>query len=1252
MHRGAGAGATPIVLVLVLLSRACLAAVAPAHDATLGALAGWERAEAKLDAEGPAGAGAAYFDLLQTDGAALAAAEGRALLREASCGGRGAAQAAMGASDTRADSHATHVGVAGARRDALDTHRKADALRCQGKLREAAPRFARASRLAVAAGDRLAGVLYLQAGARCAARTGDAARGAAWAERADSLLAALAASCGDGAVQDPERITVGAALRRLGGDSRLLRAHLANVAGQHAAADTLYRELVATAFAHGWTRLRCDALVGLGSTHSRRRRVDAASGYFHAALELALRLDDRHRQALVLTHLGYEQTQQRALDAAEATLQQALALIDGCGYAFHRGYVLAGLAAAAEARGERPRAAELFSRAVAEHAALGNDAGELGARQWLAYNLVVQGHYVEAIAHYERCLQILDAQDSLVIRNWVLGGLALTYHKLGRLDAAADHYRRSLEVNRRLGNRVNEAWAQRSLGILSTMRGDYRRALVQLEAARALSDSIGDAEGGGEAQVALAHAHLAVGDLERSREHFEGALALAESGRHEELLRRAAAGAASVCREAGRLDEAQRYARRALALARKWSDQSGTLEALADLAELHLDAGRPDSARAMLAACNRLLAERGSLLQGARVALLEARAAPAPALAVERATAALNLAVDSGLPEREWMARHALGRARLALGDTAAAIRCLEGALEVVESQRRGAGSDELRRHMLRPALAPYELLVAIHAAAGGQGGALRALAVTERSRAQILASHLRDARAHAAVGRGPAPEPEDDAAESERTLRARLTFLQARLQDGSLPAAQREELRLEAQERENEARLLRLRLAERDAAYADAAYPVAGEPSSLLAALDPGEVAVSYFLGADASYVFAARRSGVVVRVLPARHVVEEHVRRFLRLRAGAALSAAAAPPSAVLERAGRQLHALLLQPVLAAADSSATLIVVPDGLLHHLPFCALSDGQGMLLGRCALFHAPSLRVLGFLRQREAARRLAVPPRVPIIAVGCDGGAEPSGIAARLHPYDDSAMTFLPSAAVEARQVAKLFSGAILLTGTAAGELSFRSSPLAEAAVLHVAAHGYADERDVRRSFLALNPPDAGAARAVAGERTAASLEDGLLQWDEAAALPLRSTLVTLASCHSAGGMLAAGEGVIGLTQAFLHAGASSVLATLGKVPDACAHRLVLSFYERMLEGDTAAEALRSVQAAARGQIAADQRAAAEFVLVGDGGVRLPLPDRNRGSGTIAGALGALATALIAVGVLISRRRRARAKG
>jgi CHAT domain-containing protein len=68
----------------------------------------------------------------------------------------------------------------------------------------------------------------------------------------------------------------------------------------------------------------------------------------------------------------------------------------------------------------------------------------------------------------------------------------------------------------------------------------------------------------------------------------------------------------------------------------------------------------------------------------------------------------------------------------------------------------------------------------------------------------------------------------------------------------------------------------------------------------------------------------------------------------------------------------------------------------------------------------------------------------------------------------------------------------------------------------------------------------------------------------------------------VVLSACETGLGRLAGGEGVIGLTRAFLYAGASRVLVSLWPVSDASTADLMVRFYDELLAGTLPAEALR----------------------------------------------------------------------
>jgi len=130
-------------------------------------------------------------------------------------------------------------------------------------------------------------------------------------------------------------------------------------------------------------------------------------------------------------------------------------------------------------------------------------------------------------------------------------------------------------------------------------------------------------------------------------------------------------------------------------------------------------------------------------------------------------------------------------------------------------------------------------------------------------------------------------------------------------------------------------------------------------------------------------------------------------------------------------------------------------------------------------------------------------------------------------------------------------------------------------------------------------RSYLALARDDT----AVSGASD--PLGDGLLTVGDIFTLDLRAGLVTLSACDTGLGQVS-GEGVVGLSRAFIYAGAASVLVSLWRVADAVATTEMQLFYsEAARSGGNKAVALAHAQ---RQMIALLRAGALEA-----GGQRLP---------------------------------------
>jgi len=138
-----------------------------------------------------------------------------------------------------------------------------------------------------------------------------------------------------------------------------------------------------------------------------------------------------------------------------------------------------------------------------------------------------------------------------------------------------------------------------------------------------------------------------------------------------------------------------------------------------------------------------------------------------------------------------------------------------------------------------------------------------------------------------------------------------------------------------------------------------------------------------------------------------------------------------------------------------------------------------------------------------------------------------------------------------------------------VLLLDANATESKFKSQPLGNFKILHFAVHGVSSPQFPERAALILG-------------RDPNAIEDGLLQFQEIIQLSLSADLVTLSACDTATGKLEGEEGIDGLAEAFLLAGAKSVVGALWDVDDSATDTLMRSFYTHLANGEDKASALR----------------------------------------------------------------------
>ena len=410
----------------------------------------------------------------------------------------------------------------------------------------------------------------------------------------------------------------------------------------------------------------------------------------------------------------------------------------------------------------------------------------------------------------------------------------------------------------------------------------------------------------------------------------------------------------------------------------------------------------------------------------------------------------------------------------------------------------------------------------------------------------------------------------------------------------------------------------------------------------------------LEYFLAKNVSYVWAITRNGARVYDLPKADEITDAVRDVYEL-----LSRKPGDETEKrLNEASGKLAKMILTP-LADQSNIKRVIVVADGALNYIPFQLLPAPSGNpLVANYEIVNAPSASVLGQLREERQERGANTKvlaafgdavfrsnyaqfknsaPSVVAASVSMERGLEVD--ADSLNPDKIQSLVYSKYELDYLRNIAG--PGALVATGFKASRAVFEKTDFSRYSIVHFATHGLFDPK---------NPKKLGFYLSMVNE--AGQDEDGFITMQDVYNLRVPVSLVVLSACRTGLGEDVRGEGLIGLTRGFMHAGASSVVASLWKVDDEATAELMKHFYTNMLKnGMRPAAALREAQNSMRQNPQwQSPHFWAGFTLQGEFKERITLPPPTTAPPAIQNAVGAglLITLLAGIGWGYWRRRRA----
>ena len=161
-----------------------------------------------------------------------------------------------------------------------------------------------------------------------------------------------------------------------------------------------------------------------------------------------------------------------------------------------------------------------------------------------------------------------------------------------------------------------------------------------------------------------------------------------------------------------------------------------------------------------------------------------------------------------------------------------------------------------------------------------------------------------------------------------------------------------------------------------------------------------------------------------------------------------------------------------------------------------------------------------------------------------------------------------------LENTAKEVKEVSNLFPDSRVLIGPDASKNNLKKEDLTSRRYVLFSTHGILGNEIpyIKQPALVLN---------LVGNKE----EEGFLTATDIFNMSLNADLVALSACQTGLGIQSAGEGVVGLSRAFMYAGTDSVLVSLWSVSDESTYKLMVRFFEGLKQGKDKLTALKEAK-------------------------------------------------------------------
>lgn len=805
------------------------------------------------------------------------------------------------------------------------------------------------------------------------------------------------------------------------------------------------------------------------------------------------------------------------------------------------------------------------------------------------------GYTLRKQKEYAAALTSLETACELDNYHWqALRSIGLVYYFQGNYKKALKYWEREEKVDDRIGNLEAQGQVIGNIGALLIGLGDYPRALLFTQKALVLDRRTGNLDGEEKRTANIGSIYLDLGDYQRALTYYQQALGLSQRLADQEREANNLINLGNVnlyLNNYARMDSSWQQARQIFNALGNTNEEIHTISNIAfsyNLRENYQQASALLDTALSFSNATTNPGVLGDLRNNLGTANLRLQQLPA---ALENFKLGLKLGKQIREPAIIWEALAGIAAVREAEGNPKEALKQYKKAIDTIEKVRETLGTEAFKSGYLKDKIHIYEKTIRLqkelHGLYPGDGYDRDAFHYAERAKARAFLDLLAEAETEIAEGVDPA------LLEKEYVIYETIATLQASFQEASSDS-QVAKLEAKLQDAQAELTALKAEMHLKNPRYADLKYP---QPVSVKQVqeklLQDDNAFLQYVLGDSSSFLFVVTKEDFQIFDLPGRAELNESVTLFRSMLLNPGRFS-----FRIFSSRANKLYRLLIAPAQEMLAGKETLILSPDGILHYLPFDVLitkraargsslaANFQGdlsYLVRERALCYGPSATVLVQLQENPTAQATAAymaygdPVFGDTTHTSGDAVRNINGGDALRVVADEQVLRYvtgapdlrtfrnsiyrLPNTRTEVVNISRRYadSGTRIYTGSDASEENVKhNDALANYRYLHFATHGLLNEKKPQYSGLVMTLDDDTG-------------EDGFLQMNEIFNLRLNARMVVLSACQTGLGKLVRGEGVIGLTRAFMYAGSPSVVVTLWNVADRSTSVFMQQFYQHL---------------------------------------------------------------------------------